>query len=149
MRSDVVLAAILLALSGYIFVASGALPFGTMRVPQTAFFPKCLAVLLAILSVIALVRTVVGARDPLPEEIGVRGWARIGMTLAVLGGFAMILETLGFLASIFLFMSLLLRAIEPQPWVNVIGIAVATALISYGLFSWLLGVPLPAGILGI
>jgi putative tricarboxylic transport membrane protein len=150
MRSDLAAAAILLALAAYIIVAAGAMPFGTARVPQTAFFPKCLAVLLAVLAVIVLVRTFIGAHDTVAvDEIAVRGWLRIGATLAVLIGFALVLEPLGFLASTFLLMFLLLRAIEPQPWRNVIAIAVATSLISYGLFSWLLGVPLPAGILGI
>jgi putative tricarboxylic transport membrane protein len=150
MRSDLAAATILLALAAYIFVAAGAMPFGTARVPQTAFFPKCLAVLLAVLAVIVLVRTFIGAHDTVAvDEIAVLGWLRIGATLAVLIGFALVLEPLGFLASTFLLMFLLLRAIEPQPWRNVIAIAVATSLISYGLFSWLLGVPLPAGILGI
>jgi hypothetical protein len=31
----------------------------------------------------------------------------------------------------------------------VIFVALVTALVSYGLFAWLLGVPLPAGVLGI
>jgi len=46
-------------------------------------------------------------------------------------------------------MILLLRAIEAQRWSKVIGIAVATALIPYAIFGWLLGIPLPTGILGI
>ena len=33
--------------------------------------------------------------------------------------------------------------------VQVIVVALATAALSYGLFGWLLGVPLPAGVLGI
>jgi len=48
-----------------------------------------------------------------------------------------------------LLMVILLRSIEAQNWRKVIAVALATAVISYGLFAWLLGVPLPAGILGI
>ena len=150
MRSDLAAAALLLALAGYIVLAAGALPFGTARVPQTAFFPKCLAILLAVLALILLARAFIGREDKLAsDEIAPRGWLRIAVSLAVLIGFALVLERLGFLASTFLLMFLLLRAIEPQPWRNVIAIALATSLISYGLFAWLLGVPLPAGVLGI
>ena len=46
-------------------------------------------------------------------------------------------------------MVLLLRAIEAPRWPKVFVVALVTALLSYGLFAWLLGVPLPAGILGI
>ncbi len=68
------------------------------------------------------------------------------MTLA---GFALALERLGFLLTTFLLMISLLRAIEAQKWRKVVVVALATALISYAIFSWLLGVPLPAGLLGI
>jgi putative tricarboxylic transport membrane protein len=149
MRSNIAVAAILLALAGYIFAASGALPFGTLRMPQTAFFPRTLSGLLAILSLVLLAQTLTERPASLAsQKIAADGWVRITATLAVLAGFALALETLGFLAATFLLMILLLRAIEPMPWRKVLGVALATALVAYGLFSWLLGIPLPAGILG-
>jgi putative tricarboxylic transport membrane protein len=150
MRSDTAVAVILLALAGYIFLAASALPFGTARVPQTAFFPKALAVLLAILSLVVLVQTLTGAKTTFDtEKIGVAGWFRIGASLASLTGFALVLERLGFLLSTFLLMVCLLRAIETQSWSKIIAIALVTSLVTYGLFAWLLGVPLPSGVLGI
>jgi putative tricarboxylic transport membrane protein len=74
---------------------------------------------------------------------------RIGGTLATMVGFALALERLGFLLTTFLLMVLLLRAIESQRWPKVVAIALMTALISYAIFGWLLGIPLPAGVLGI
>ena len=150
MRSNIAVAAVLLALAGYIFLAAGTLPFGTMRVPQTAFFPKTLAVLLGIMSVILLARTLVG-REVVSggEKIETQGWIRIAATLMTLAGFALALERLGFLLTTFLLMISLLRAIEAQKWRKVVVVALATALISYAIFYWLLGVPLPAGLLGI
>jgi len=150
MRSNIAVAAVLLALAGYIFLAAGTLPFGTMRVPQTAFFPKTLAVLLGIFSLILLARALAG-REALrgSEKIETEGWIRIGATLATLAGFALVLEHLGFVLSTFLLMVCLLRAIEAQSWGKIITVALATSLITYGLFARLLGVPLPAGVLGI
>jgi putative tricarboxylic transport membrane protein len=83
------------------------------------------------------------------EKIPPEGWIRIGVTLAMLATFALVLERVGFLLATFLLMVILLRSIEAQNWRKVIAVALATAVISYGLFAWLLGVPLPAGILGI
>ena len=83
------------------------------------------------------------------EKIETEGWIRIGATLATLAGFALVLEHLGFLLSTFLLMVCLLRAIEAQSWGKIITVALATSLITYGLFARLLGVPLPAGVLGI
>jgi putative tricarboxylic transport membrane protein len=150
MRSDIAVAAILLALAGYIFLAASALPFGTARVPQTAFFPKTLAVLLAILSLVVLAQALVGRKPARSsDKIAAAGWFRIGASLATLIGFALVLQPLGFLLSTFLLMVCLLRAIEAQSWGKVIAVALATSLLTYGLFAWLLGVPLPAGVLGI
>jgi len=150
MRSNIAVAAVLLALAGYIFLAAGTLPFGTMRVPQTAFFPRTLAVLLGIMSLILLARALAG-REALGggEKIETQGWIRIAVTLMTLAGFALALERLGFLLTTFLLMISLLRAIEAQSWRKVVVVALATALISYAIFSLLLGVPLPAGLLGI
>ena len=150
MRSNIAVAAVLLALAGYIFLAAGTLPFGTMRVPQTAFFPRTLAVLLGIMSLILLARALAG-REALGggEKIETQGWIRIAVTLMTLAGFALVLERLGFLLTTFLLMISLLRAIETQKWRKVVVVALATALISYAIFSLLLGVPLPAGLLGI
>jgi putative tricarboxylic transport membrane protein len=150
MRSNIAVAAVLLALAGYIFLAAGTLPFGTMRVPQTAFFPRTLAVLLGIMALILLARTLAG-REALRggEKIETQGWIRIAVTLMTLAGFALALERLGFLLTTFLLMISLLRAIEAQKWRKVVVVALATALISYAIFSLLLGVPLPAGLLGI
>jgi putative tricarboxylic transport membrane protein len=150
MRSDIAVAAILLALAGYIFLAASALPFGTARVPQTAFFPKTLAVLLAILSLVVLAQALAGKKATFDaDKIGSAGWFRIGASLATLIGFALVLQPLGLLLSTFLRMVCLLRAIEAQSWGKVIAVALATSLLTYGLFAWLLGVPLPAGVLGI
>jgi len=150
MRSNIAIAAVLLALAGYIFLAASALPFGTPRVPQTAFFPKTLAVLLAILSLVLLVQALAGTETARSSErIDTAGWFRIGATLATMAGFALVLEPLGYLVTAFLLMVLLLRAIEAQSWRKIIGVALATSLISYALFAWLLGVPLPPGVLGI
>ena len=150
MRSNIAVAAILLALAGYVLVAANALPFGTFHVPQTAFFPKILALLLLMLSGVLLAQTLVGTEvRRASERIPPEGWIRIGVTLAMLATFALVLERVGFLLATFLLMVILLRSIEAQNWRKLIAVALATAVISYGLFAWLLGVPLPAGILGI
>ena len=148
-RANIAVALLLIGLAGYLLFAGRALRFGTMRVPQTGFFPSVLAVLLLLFSLIALAQALRQKADgPAPGKIATEGWFRIGATLATLVGFAAALESLGFLLSTFLLMMLLLRAIEAPPWPKVIVVALATALGAYGLFSWLLGVLLPAGVLG-
>jgi putative tricarboxylic transport membrane protein len=149
-RSDVTASVFLVGLAAFVLFECRKLPFGSMRVPQTAFFPAVLAVLLLIFSLILLAQRFLHAEaGRAPDQITEDGWVRIGATLATMAVFAFILEPLGFLLSTFALMVLLLRAIESQSWLKVVGVALTTALAAYAIFGWLLGIPLPAGLLGI
>jgi putative tricarboxylic transport membrane protein len=149
--SNIAISVILIGLAGFVLMQTRHLPFGTLQVPQTAFFPAILATLLLGFSFILLAQTLVAAPERRwgADRIAAEGWVRIGATLAAMVAFALVLERLGFLLTTFLLMVLLLRAVESQRWPKVVGIAVTAALISYALFGWLLGIPLPAGVLGI
>ena len=149
-QSNIAISLILIGLAGFILLQSRNLAFGTLRAPQTAFFPTTLATLLLIFSVMLLAQTLLGGEIRRgPGNIVAEGWVRIGATLATMVGFALALERLGFLLTTFLLMVLLLRAIESQRWPKVVAIALITTLSSYAIFGWLLGIPLPGGVLGI
>jgi len=149
-RANIVVAASLACLAVFFFFEAGRLNFGNMRLPQTGFFPKTLLALVFILSLCLLVQALgQEGREERAQSISGQGWIRIGATLATLLGFALLLEWLGFFVSTFLLMVLLLRAIEAMPWSKVVFVALSTALVAYFIFAWLLGVPLPAGVLGI
>ena len=149
-RIDLIAAAGVAALAVYILFESRKLGFGSFRVPQTGFFPRALGILLVLLTVGEVVRAIRSSVPaPTSEKIGGEGWVRIGATLATMLGFTLLLERVGFLLATFFLMVLLLRAIEAPRWPKVFVVALITSLLSYGLFAWLLGVPLPAGILGI
>ena len=149
-RSQLAVPAVLAGLAGFVLLESRHLSFGTMRVPQTGFFPWVLATLLLILCVILFAQGLFGAKsDRPPDHILPEGWSRIVFTLAAMIGFALVLERLGFLLTTFFLMLLLLRAIESQRWSKVFFAALLTAVGSYALFGWILGIPLPAGVFGI
>jgi hypothetical protein len=71
------------------------------------------------------------------------------MVVAALVAYVFLLKHLGFLLSTMLFIGFLLRAIAPQRWPVVIGMAILTALVCYGIFEWWLKAQLPKGFLGI
>lgn len=149
MRRLTIAASLILAgLAALTLFEASRLAFGSIRVPQTGFFPSILAILLLFFSIALLVQTcrqAVGesGEPPIKSE----AWIRISITLAAMLGFALVLEKLGFLLSTFSVMLVLLRVIEPQKWPRVIAVALATALVSYFLFARLLNIPLPAGVL--
>lgn len=142
---------ILVGLAGFILLEVRKLPLGSLRVPQTGLFPSTLAVLLLLFSLAALLLAFRQSRSEsgaAAQKIDSAGWSRIGATLVALVGFALVLEWIGYLPSTFILMILLLRAIEAQKWLVVLSVALLTSLLSYFLFARLLGVPLPAGVLG-
>jgi putative tricarboxylic transport membrane protein len=148
-RSQLAASTVLAGLAGFVLLESRHLSFGTMRVPQTGFFPWVLATLLLILCVILFAQGLFGAgSDRPPNHILPEGWSRIAFTLAAMVGFAVMLERLGFLLTTFFLMILLLRAIESQRWSKVFFVALFTAIASYGIFGWILGIPLPGGVFG-
>jgi putative tricarboxylic transport membrane protein len=149
-RSQLSVSVVLAGLAGFVLWESRHLSFGSMRVPQTGFFPLVLATLLLILAIILCAQGLFGAESGRsPDHILPEGWFRIAFTLAAMIGFALVLERLGFLLTTFFLMILLLRAIESQRWSKVFLVAVLTAIASYAIFGWVLGIPVPGGIFGI
>jgi putative tricarboxylic transport membrane protein len=76
-------------------------------------------------------------------------WRRMLLVVLALVAYVLLLKPLGFLLCTALFVGFLLRAIEPQRWLIVLGVAVLTALACYGLFELWLQAQLPKGFLGI
>jgi len=149
-RSQLAVSAVLAGLAGFVLLESRHLSFGTMRVPQTGFFPWVLATLLLVLCVILFAQGLSGVESNRPpDHIPPEGWSRIVFALAAMTGFAVLLERLGFLLTTFFLMLLLLRAIESQRWSKVFFVALLTAVGSYALFGWILGIPLPGGVFDI
>ncbi len=148
-RLDAAAAGLLIGFAIFILLESLRLPFGSLRAPQTGFFPTVLAVLLALLAAALFVNPARAPAAAAAARLAPGSWARIGAALAAMAGFAVVLERAGFFLTTFLLMALLLRAIEAIKWPKLIAIALATALIAYALFAIALGIPLPAGFLGI
>ena len=149
-RSTIAAGLILAGLAVVIFIEASKLTFGSIRTPQTGFFPSILAFLLLLFSLLLLGQALRQPETGMGHwKIGAESWRRIGATVGALCGFALVLESLGYLLSTFILMVFLLRAIEPQKWNVVMAVALSTSLGSYLIFAWLLNIPLPTGFLGI
>jgi hypothetical protein len=61
----------------------------------------------------------------------------------------LLLEKLGYVLTVFLFLGFLLRSVDPQKWLVVLGGALLGSAGSYILFKLCLKVQLPLGFLGI
>ena len=107
-----------------------------------AVFPIVLAIPLGLLSLYLIIR-------PDREPAWPRGRALIKQVLALVAfvAYAYLLEPLGFLLSTFLAVVVLGSLLGARPW-QAGAAGAAIALVLFVLFDTLLGLPLPAGVLG-
>ena len=114
--------------------------------PQEGFFPLLIAALICGLSLSILVGSLA---FPAPEA-GVQEKVSpvpILAYAALMVLYAFLLDRIGFLATSAAFIFVVLKYVEKQSWSTALWVGPASILISYLLFVYFLGVPLPRGIL--
>jgi putative tricarboxylic transport membrane protein len=137
----------------YVAISAYRLGLGSFHQPGPGFIFFMASIILAILSAIDLCNTFFGQskREKEGEENPVWSGLRWQKVLLVLIGMVIyiyLFKFLGFLASTFLLMIFLFKAVEPTRWWISILSSLITIFISYGIFSLWLNVPFPIGILG-
>jgi putative tricarboxylic transport membrane protein len=149
-RRQLIISIVLMALATIAILEAVQLPFGTLRVPQSGFWPLILAIILALFSLLHFWKTVkekVEKGNPFWTRPG--AWKGIALVAGSLIAFGFLFDPLGYLISVFLLIAFLLRVIEPMKWWLVITIALLSSVLSYLMFGVLLSTPLPAGLLSI
>lgn len=140
--SDRIFGGLTLLLAGiYLWTARGFDPglISDPLGPQT--FPYLLGSVLAVTALALLLRP-----DPSPPWPDLRHLAQMGIIVAVLVAYALLLERLGFLIATMLAASLIGRRLGAS-WRTALFTGIGVALVVYGLFDKILELPLPAGLL--
>ena len=75
-------------------------------------------------------------------------WVRFGLMIAVSFAYALLMDTLGYTLSTFLFLIAILKLARAGSWVKVTIISLICSVAFYVLFKVALGVMLPGGFLG-
>jgi putative tricarboxylic transport membrane protein len=134
-------------LSLYICYESVHLGVGRLRKPGSGFFSFWSGVAIGILTLAILFQSRKRKADE--EESSQGSWREKFFCFFSLLAFVLLLNSLGFLFTTFLFMGFFLKVVERKGWVTSALTALAVALASYGLFEICLQSQLPKGILGI
>jgi len=138
-----------LALSIFVVWSGYALKLGTINDPGSGYVMFYAGLLMVLFSLIILYGAI---KDGGPTFLSLwRGvlWTKPMIVIALLVVFALLFETLGFLASTILLLMALLRAIDPVPWRRAIPIAIMVPLVCWYVLDKLLLIQLPAGVLRI
>jgi putative tricarboxylic transport membrane protein len=125
------------------------LKLGGVTKPGSGFFPFCAGLVMLGLSLSALFQSFRKKADGEKEAGGETfRWLSIIIIVAAVVGFALTLETLGFLINTFLFITILLKVVQPQPWKTSIVGGLISAVVADILFNVIFRAQIPPGILG-
>jgi high-affinity Fe2+/Pb2+ permease len=117
--------------------------------PGPAFLPFWLGVIMAVLAGWLLVGAL-RSRDPgaawLPRGEGLR---RLSLVLGITTAFVALLNFIGMIFGTALFLIVLMRVLDRNPWPLTLSVAAATAGLIYLVFTYWLRVPFPVSVLGI
>ena len=140
----------LIAFSTVVLVETCKLPRGTLREPDSGFWPLVLGGALALFSLIHLILTLKGIQgEKAPFWSTPGAWKYILQVMGSLVIFCFVFEWLGFMVSVFVLMGFLVRVVKPMQWRWVFVTALLSSVVPYLIFKGLLGVELPPGILGL
>ena len=145
-RGELIAAVVLIALSGWIVWAALRMPLGSGAAPGPGDLPAALGCLLLAVSVGLLVRALRLSGDQAHESVAL-GHSHIWLVLLALLVVAFAFEPLGYLVTMTLFLTALLRRFSARGWLSSALISLIIAFATYYFFDTLLGVVLPAGVL--
>ena len=132
---------------GVLFFSS-SYSMGTLSEPGPGALPFGLGLVFVLLSLILLFRS--WRSKPSEDEkrlaFGSR-WRKIFMIILFLALVTFFLESLGYLLSIFLMITLSMLIMEPKRWVSAVLLGIISSFSSYMLFDVWLKVQLPKGLL--
>ncbi|MBP1710229.1 MAG: hypothetical protein H6Q49_431 [Deltaproteobacteria bacterium] len=140
---------VFLGLSVFVAVSSISLGIGHLTNPRAGFMPFWTSLLIIVFSLILLVLTVAN-RSVQARRVDMWShvhWQKSMMAAAALSVYVLILPVIGYLAATSLLM-LLLFWLSSMKILPAVLASLFAAVLSYGLFSFILNTPLPRGTLG-
>jgi len=146
-RKETIIALALLGFSALYLVSSFRMEIGSPRNPGPGFFPTVIGLLLTVCTGIYVMRVLrkSAAEGRSAPSVAGRNYRAIAAIIASGILYPLILGTLKFLVSTFLVTCVMLYVLKPRKIFSSIFLALAMAIVSFMIFSRLLGVGLPMG----
>jgi putative tricarboxylic transport membrane protein len=148
-RKDFVSALFFICLAVYVCWQSLDMGFGRWGKPGSGFFSLLSGLGLGVLAIVVLFKSrfAKDAAETSPSEA--IPWRPFLITFGCLTGYTLLIDTLGFTPTTFLFIGLLLRTIGKRTWALSASLGLGIALGAYLLFGFLLQSHLPKGPFGV
>lgn len=144
-----IISLLLLIFSGSYLLKSLSIPYGRISEPGPGIFPVGVGILMTLLTFFNFIKFFHGVPskktgESLPQGKDFYRWIGILLVLVFYGVF---LGVLGYILSSIILLMLVLFLLGMNGWIRIVLISILTSVISYYLFSIILDVPLPRGIL--
>lgn len=148
-KAEAIVAAGVLALGGWIMFEANRMPYLVEGVPGPGFLPLWLALGILGTGLILLwqaIRPGIRIADVIawPDATG---WRNVGLVLGSLVAALLLLQPLGFLLTVTLFMAVVIFFLGIRSWITVICAPLLASIVLYLVFAVFLQVPLPKGVL--
>lgn len=148
-RADRISGIFWLCFAVLVIIQSYHLGLGTLHKPGPGFLFFWVNIILAIMSLIILIRTWVSKKEegPHPTIFGTQNVSKIIFVMISLFLYALLMETIGFIPVTLLLFIFLLGIIEKKRWYYTIFVSIVVTVISYLIFETWLQSQLPKGLL--
>ena len=149
-RADRVSGIFWLCFAVLVIIQSYHLGLGTLHKPGPGFLFFWVNIVLAIMSLIVLIRAWASKKEegPQPSIFGTQNVRKIILVMVSLFLYALLMEVIGFIPVTLLLFIYLLGIIEKKKWFYTIFVSVVVTVISYLIFETWLQSQLPKGLLG-
>jgi hypothetical protein len=151
-KGDRVFSLICMGLGLWLILESQKFEYLTKFGPGPGFLPFWLGVILGLIALFAFVGTFSGKRKNETNEPRLPGWGslgRIGLIMLVMAGFAFFMNGLGFILTVFLFVTILLFVLEGVNILKSLFFGVMFSAFIFLIFRYWMELDLPRGLLGI
>jgi len=156
-RTDIIAAVSLFAFSGLLIIGSGQMPTrkNSSMILSTGFYPRLLAILLAVLSVIMVLESIQksrkqGDKQATPYWKDLHAFLYFLLVIGLLVLYPLGMRLVGFALTSFIFLSSLVWVLTEKPkrklWV-ILSVSLGITVIVYVVFKLILKIPFPMGIL--
>ncbi|OIP94360.1 MAG: hypothetical protein CO013_05300 [Syntrophobacterales bacterium CG_4_8_14_3_um_filter_58_8] len=151
-KGDRVFSIICMGLSLWLILESRRFDYLSKFGPGPGFLPFWLGIILGLIALFAFVNTFRWKRKYEGDEPRLPGWGslkRVGIIMLIMAGFALFVNSLGFILTVFFFVTILLFVLEGVGFLKSLFYGLTFSASVFLIFRYWMELDLPKGLLGI
>ena len=145
-KMNISMAIVFILVSCYVLITAQTYPGEIDHVPGPGYFPTILAAVIIFLALLLIVSS--RAESDLPLGVFSRENSRVFISGGITAAYLVCIYVFGFIWATPVYLACMFRFFGQRKWSRILLIAGLTTLVTYGVFTEILEVQLPAGLFG-